>query len=313
RGSVRVVTEPAGATVAVGNYAPEESPAVIDDLRPGRYPVVISKDGFDDVAIEVEILESVVADPGVIRLARQAGSVSITSIPSGVPFDLRPAEGRLFAASDETRQGVTPATLPDLDPGDYVLTYLREGWPRQSERFTIENHRATSVEHRYLGAALRVSSEPAGATVFLNGAEVGTTPMALADIPPGELSLTLELPGYETEKLTRLAEAEQLVDVAVRLELFNRLYSPSELDAAPLAIQTVRPQIASTPDRSGRKVVLSFEVSLSGLPENAVVLEAPDEESGRRCLEALQEWRFTPALAGGRPVRTKVNLPFVIP
>ncbi len=313
RGSVRVVTEPAGATVAVGNYAPRQSPALIDDLRLGRYPVVISKDGFDDVTTEIEIRESEVADPGVIQLRRQAGSVSITSIPAGVAFDLRPAEGRLFVASDETRQGVTPAALPDLAPGEYILTYLREGWPRHSRRFTIENYRATSVEHRFVGAALRVSSEPAGATVLLNGVGIGTTPMALADVAPGELNLMLELPGYSTKKLTRVAEAEQLVDVAVRLELFNRLYSPSELDSTPQAIQTIQPQIASTPDRSGRRVVISFEVNLSGLPENAVVVEAPDEDSARRCLEALQEWRFTPAMADGRPVRTKVSLPFMIP
>ena len=312
RGSVRVATEPAGAAVAVGNYAPKAAPALIEDLRLGRYPVSFSLEGYDEVVSEVEIRENETTDLGVILLTKQSGTVTIDSIPGDVAFDLRPAGGRSFPGATETRQGMTPAVLSDLTPGEYVVTYLRDGWKRHSEKVVVENHGAASVQHRFIGAALKVTTDPADAMVSVNGVSGGSAPMVLSDLAPGELVIVVELAGYRSERIVRTAGAAELVDLSIKLELLDRIYGPFELDVAPQVIYRVQPRLNRTEQRAGRRILVSFDVNQNGIPENMVVLEAPDEESARRCLEAVQDWRFTPALVGGRPVRTKVNMPFLI-
>ncbi|BET68171.1 hypothetical protein ASA1KI_30890 [Opitutales bacterium ASA1] len=312
RGAVRVTTEPAGATVAIGNYAPRTTPARVDDLRIGKYPVIVTLDGYEDHTSEVEITDNRAVDLGTIRLHKKAGTVSVTSIPAGVNFDLRPAGGGLFLAADETWQGTTPAEIQSIPPGDYVVTFLRDGWERVSQSIRVENRRGASADYRFVGAALRVNSSPAGASVALNGKAIGKTPLALTEIPPGETILVFELADHETTKVVRRAEAAELVDVEVELRALDRIYGPAELDSSPQAIAMMQPDLTGMPELAGRRVVIGFEVSPSGVPENAFVVEAPNADLGQRCLDAVGNWRFTPGLVRGRPVRTRVNLPFVI-
>src|SRR5581483_7257258 len=51
RGKISIITEPAGATVTVDNLPPRTSPALIDNLKLGHYPVTISLKNYDDVKL----------------------------------------------------------------------------------------------------------------------------------------------------------------------------------------------------------------------------------------------------------------------
>jgi hypothetical protein len=43
-----------------------------------------------------------------------------------------------------------------------------------------------------------ITSEPAGATVTADGKELGVTPLALAELPPGPVKFALAAKGYDT-------------------------------------------------------------------------------------------------------------------
>lgn len=46
---------------------------------------------------------------------------------------------------------------------------------------------------------LRVISDPSGATVYIDGSEVGKTPFSSSAVTPGDYELKITLPGYETQ------------------------------------------------------------------------------------------------------------------
>ena len=80
-------------------------------------------------------------------------------------------------------------------------------WGAAWTSFTVHRPRAT----------LRISTDPPGALVWIDGALLGTTPLA-AEVTPGEVSLRLEKPGYVEKSLSlALADGDEL-ELTVTLE-----------------------------------------------------------------------------------------------
>ncbi len=312
RGSVVLRTQPAGATVTVGNLAPRTSPATIQDLRLGRYTARIELEGHDSAELEFEIRENQQTSPQVVTLRKRAGGLSLNTEPANVAFDIRPAGSRLFVSSAETMQGVTPARLDGLAPGEYVVTFLREGWPRASSNVQIEDRSTATARHRYEGGALRLISTPLGASVFVNDRRVGVTPCEVADLPPGPATVRFELEGMAPERVETNVEVGGPLEVAATLVPLDRVARLSELDVRPEPVQTVAPKLASSEAIAGSRVLISAIVDENGVPGDIRVEQTPDAESGRICAEAIAQWRFKPGMIGGRPVKTRVSIPFSI-
>lgn len=309
RGSIRIVTTPAGATISVDNMTPRESPATFEDLRLGKYTAEISMAGYEPAKVELEVQENQVSDPGVVRLVRQIGSLALSTDPEGVSYEVRPAAERF---GSNVRDGVTPATLESLPTGEYVVTLTRDGWPTHTETVLIERNRVTKVARNFAGGAVNVTSSPQGANVILNGVNVGVTPVTLKNVPIGSVSLELQLADYHPQTLSGLVQSNQPLDLIGALEPIERIARTSELDERPLPIKTVQP-VVGNPDRFKDKfAMVSVVVDKDGLPTDIKVEKSNDDEFAVLCLEAIRQWRFTPGLIRGQPVKARVTVPFAI-
>jgi hypothetical protein len=109
--------------------------------------------------------------------------------------------------------GVTPLTLRSLPFGTHTLRVTREGYESESRRVIISTAQpaqslivdlvrtrggtasAGAPDSRFT-ASLAVESRPPGASVYLDGRRVGTTPLVLDAAPTGSHALRLELDGY---------------------------------------------------------------------------------------------------------------------
>ncbi len=79
----------------------------------------------------------------------------------------------------------------------------------------------------------------------------------------------------------------------------------------PVPISVVTPEVASR--YAGQQVVLEFVVDTTGKPTHlASGSPAADYELVASVLAAVEQWRFAPALAEGKPVARKVALPVKI-
>ena len=312
RGSLVIATEPAGATIDIGNLAPRVSPATVSDLRLGHYTVKISLTGYDPANLDVEIKDNEATAPGPIRLVRQTGSLTLATEPAGENYEVRPAASRFFAAASDLRQGKTPATLADLPTGEYTVIFSREGWPNHTENVVIEHNRAAQISSKFSGGSVTITSTPAGASVTRHGLALGVAPLTLEDVQPGEASYTLEAQAYIPVDVTGRVEPEKTLRLDATLISVDRIAGTSDLDERPVPIKTVEPIITHYQEKTEGTAIISLMIDRDGTPKDLKVEQASNAQFGRRCLEAAARWRFSPGKIKGIPVKTRVSLPFNI-
>jgi serine/threonine-protein kinase len=146
--------------------------------------------------------------------ATESGRLLIRSTPDGASVSV-----------DGHDYGKTPATVRDLARGPHQVRVTRDGYAAQERRVVISSSRPSQsvnvtmvpttpapppsrsaaaapapqagrpTSGRATGA-LAVDSRPTGARVFLDGKPIGTTPLMVPSVAPGDHAIRLELDGY---------------------------------------------------------------------------------------------------------------------
>lgn len=82
-------------------------------------------------------------------------------------------------------KGRTPLDVPGLS-GDVEVAVRRAGYRPWSTKVTMAQAMNLKATLEALAGVIRVTSEPPGAKVLLNGKDMGVTPIELSNVPPGE-------------------------------------------------------------------------------------------------------------------------------
>jgi|WetSurMetagenome_2_1015567.scaffolds.fasta_scaffold151758_3 hypothetical protein len=85
---------------------------------------------------------------------------------------------------------------------------------------------------------IAIRTNPSGAVIYLDGYEVGVTPVLLSEVPTGVHFLRAEFPGYRNE--------------GARIEILPRSKKQLELQLAPLTIKHMNPFVATIIPLPGR-------------------------------------------------------------
>ncbi len=197
RGTVRVDAAPAGALVRLGSMKEQPSPAIFTGVPFGEHELVVSLDGHDPLTrrILVESEEPLVLSG--LELARSSGQIEVVSEPKGAEFKV--VRTREKQPVELVEVGRTPARIERLDPGEYQVYLSVDGFPEQSQTVRVENNRNTSVSAVFAKGALNITSDPAGAEVWIAEGEdgagkprkAGVTPLSLSNLPAGKHRLEL--------------------------------------------------------------------------------------------------------------------------
>jgi hypothetical protein len=141
---------------------------------------------------------------------------------------------------DGREQGKTPLAVRELSPGAHRVRVVRDGYATEERRISITASRpaqsvtvplspvraaesrppapaASGTVGRYFGA-LAVESRPPGASVFVDGKLVGTTPIQLPSVNAGEHVVRLEREGYRRWSSSVRVVASELNRVTASLE-----------------------------------------------------------------------------------------------
>lgn len=309
RGRLTLNTDPAGATVAVGELTPRPSPVDMKDLRLGKYNVTISLPGYETESRDVDIKANEVSDLGTIQLHRQIGSVEITSEPGGLDYELKPA-GVLFANPADVRRGQTPATVADLPAGSYQITVNRPGWPSYTTTVTVERNSTVKARGSFVGGTVVVNSNPTGASVMRDQVQLGVTPLTLTDLQPADVTYTLTMRGLETATVSGRVEPGKTLTLNGTLLDADRVMRPSELDERPVPLAMVEPELTPALRTEGGSATVEFIVGKDGTPSEMKVLNTSNPAFGRACLAATAKWKFRPGVVRGKPVKTRLTVPF---
>lgn len=308
-GILVVRTDPTGAHVSIDGALPQATPLTTNSLSIGTHSLAISLPGYDTTTRTVEIKRDHTTDLGLIELMRQVGRLEILSEPAGLTFELRQSTEQ--PESKPIQTGVTPATLNDLIVGDYVVTLLRTGWKPVTATAKISSLSTTQVVPLFATSRLTVSSTPAGAIVMRDGEVMGTTPLQLSELEPGEYTFDLSLAEHDSATITTRIKAGSDSEVTASLLPFDRILKTSEIAKAPVAIKTVAPDYESRGRDVPEEAVISCVIDRDGVPRSLNVEKTSSVNFGNACLVALAKWRFKPATTNsGRTANVRVSVPF---
>jgi TonB family protein len=139
-GQLSVTSEPAGATVLIGNEKKGVTPLQLADLPVGKYSIQVKLQGYEDFKQDVELTneQSKLDLPVTLKVidpSQLKGSVKIVSVPDGadVIFD-----GKLL--------GTTPFRWKNAPPGDQTLVFKKEGYQERSMTVPVVGGKTTSFE-----------------------------------------------------------------------------------------------------------------------------------------------------------------------
>jgi PEGA domain-containing protein len=132
-----------------------------------------------------------------------------------------------------TPRGKTPLTVRDLPFGSYTIRIAREGYAVEERKLQLTAERpAASMIVTLLGeggrqaaspgttglGGLTVQSRPAGARVFVNDRLIGSTPLAVPNLPARPTTVRIEMDGYRTWITTVRVNAGEQARVGASLE-----------------------------------------------------------------------------------------------
>ncbi len=140
--------------------------------------------------------EEVKAEKAAVE-AQTTGRLAVKSNRANTTIEVtrNPAAGETASAPHNgAADGAAEQALNALLAGKYALTARSEGWMEIHQEVTVDAGRTTEIAIHFPSGSLRLDSLPVGAVVKLGTAILGKTPLVVPQLPPGELSLTLEYP-----------------------------------------------------------------------------------------------------------------------
>jgi len=217
-GVIRIIYAPDRSTVYVDNIRVGETKFlqtfVIGNLQPGNHQLKVTKPGFVDYIITVPVRydrsTDVIAD---MRLQPTPnGILSVYTYPKG---------SSVFVDGNPVGNG--PVWLADVRPGIHLVRVTSPGYLEWSQMVEIRGGGSVS----YITAALypswwtplygyvMISSIPGHGAAFLDGVPVGSTPVTLSQVAPGDHTVRIDLQGYQPwEQVVKVMEGRTAYVVA---------------------------------------------------------------------------------------------------
>lgn len=134
------------------------------------------------------------------EVTRGGSSSGGNAAQATLAIDSDPRDAEVYL--DGSYQGSTPLRV-QANPGRRTVRIQRDGYvtfettiqlsPRESRRIDADLDRVRRT------GTLRFETNPSGATVFVDGGRVGTTPIGTTTFDAGSHDVRIELPGYVTD------------------------------------------------------------------------------------------------------------------
>jgi len=175
-GELQVRTEPAGAQVTVDGHVYGRAPLTVEGLAPGAHTVLLENElgsMTQDVKIEAGTTSSLVVPLNAPKNAPVSGWISVSA-----PVQLQIFEdSRLLGSSQSDR------IMVSVGRHEVVMVNEAVGFS-QSQVVNVTPGRVTPIKPRWPSAAMSFNATP-WAEVWVDGQQIGETPLANISVPVG--------------------------------------------------------------------------------------------------------------------------------
>ncbi|MBM3239875.1 PEGA domain-containing protein [Candidatus Poribacteria bacterium] len=194
------------------------TPTIINTVMGAKLSVKLTKEGYRDKIVDIQLKENGVAQMGdaELPLINEMAHISIT-------LDLLPP-GQLKIASDppnaevyldEELKGKTPLELNNVSAGKHRLRFQLKEFGDVTQAVEVISDKTVTVQCK-LGGVLAVTSSPPGAEVYLGETHLGKTPLVTGQIPLKPHYLKLSIPGY-VDDIREVVLTSDIMEIQVRL------------------------------------------------------------------------------------------------
>jgi serine/threonine protein kinase len=237
-GSLTLLSDPVGAVVTWEGRELGRTPLVKATFPVGSHVLNLTSPGYKGRSVEVTIVAGGESEPEPVALEKALGRIDIATDPAGIRFEVVGANGISIS-------GITPANLRDLSLGEYRVTLHRLGWGNYQQTIGLTANDPVLVSHHYEGGTLKVTAEPAGTTITLDGTLLGHAPVELP-VSAGNHEILATVNGQELETkqvevLTGQASAVNLAAPAPPVAEV-RIWTPGEGTAAATPTPSLTPK-----------------------------------------------------------------------
>ena len=191
-GSISASSSPSGADIYLDGIHEGTTPKMISSVTVGSHTIKFKKSGYEDITrtFTISAYETATVYETLAELAREAGSILVSSSPSGADIYL-----------DGIHEGTTPKMISSVTVGSHTIKFKKSGYEDITRTFTVRADETATVYETLAELApetgsILVSSSPSGADIYLDGAYKSTTPATVSDVSPGAHTLKLEKYGY---------------------------------------------------------------------------------------------------------------------
>ncbi len=213
-GALYITSTVPSAKVYLNDVYQGMTPLTLDSVPPGNYDMRLEKALYQPALSTIEV-KSKDYSAHEVRLAPNFGMLRINTTPPGALVQI---EG--------VQRGTTPYDQQRIDAGSYQLHVTR---PYYTERDTliqvnIGDSLALNWALQPKFGRLKITSEPSGAKLMLDGQAVGNTPYLADTVSSGEHLLTLTAPHYfDLDERLTLADGDSVIKLLTLSANFGKL------------------------------------------------------------------------------------------
>ncbi len=225
-GAVTITSNPSGATVYIDNNPVGTTPLNNHSLVVGSYSLKLVLAEHEDADQRLEVTEGITEQSFTLSPIVKTGAVTITSNPSGAAVYI-----------DNNPVGTTPLNNHSLVVGNYSLKLVLAEHEDADQRLEVTEgitEQSFTLSPIVKTGAVTITSNPSGATVYIDNNPVGTTPLNNHSLVVGNYSLKLVLAEHE--------DADQRLEVTEGITEQNFTLSP--------IVETGAVTIISEPDEA---------------------------------------------------------------
>ncbi len=188
-GLVIVHSEPPDVDITINGAHRGRTPLLLTDLTVGRHRAAAQRPGYLPMEIDIEVQNRT---PQKVELALRPDSARfrVDSVPRGASVFI-----------DGILRGTTPCDIDRVPSGECEIEIQLEDHRPFRRRFTLQagDEHTVHAELEALPGAMRLTSVPSGARIYINDVPRGETPLLIETLSPGEYRVRVEARGYATE------------------------------------------------------------------------------------------------------------------
>ena len=187
-GSFLINTTPSGAKVYLDNSPKETTPITLKNVTVGYHRIKVIKDGYHSETREIHLCAGKTKEMN-IELTPLTGSIAVFSTPSGAS---------VYLDDEYKKKDTTPCLLSEIVVGLHSIKLTKSDCFDKiiPVSVSVDKTLPLHVNLTWCGS-LDISSDPLGASVFVDGNYTGETPKNISKVAVGNHSIKLTRSGYE--------------------------------------------------------------------------------------------------------------------